>query len=77
MDRSLSHLRRTLLAVAFVGSLGFGATQALAGPTEADYLICNPTNGQDDAYCKAWCIQQGAVEGGCSPRSYTCLCLYP
>lgn len=32
MSRSLSYLRRGLLGIAFVGSLGFGATQALAEP---------------------------------------------
>ncbi|MEW5929994.1 MAG: hypothetical protein AB1941_21270 [Gemmatimonadota bacterium] len=32
MKRSLSHLRRGLLGAAFVGSLGFGATVAVAKP---------------------------------------------
>ena len=32
MSRSLSYLRRGLLGIAVVGSLGFGATQAFANP---------------------------------------------
>lgn len=32
MSRSLSYLRRGLLGIALVGSLGFGATQAFAEP---------------------------------------------
>ena len=39
MSRSLSYLRRGLLGIAFVGSLGFGASQAFAeskaGPATA------------------------------------------
>lgn len=35
MSRSLSYLRRALFAVAFLGSLGLGATQAFATPDVA------------------------------------------
>lgn len=35
MKRSFIHLRRGLLGIAFVGSLGFGATQAFAKPNAA------------------------------------------
>ncbi len=44
MSRSLSYLRRGLLGIAFVGSLGFGASQAFAdskaGPATA-MLSCS------------------------------------
>lgn len=43
MSRSLSFLRRGFLGIAFVGALGFGATQALASPRAA--------GGPDDPYC--------------------------
>ncbi|HEU0079920.1 MAG TPA: hypothetical protein VFQ76_19900 [Longimicrobiaceae bacterium] len=36
MSRSPSHLRRGLLGIAFVGSLGFGATAAVAKPEMRD-----------------------------------------
>ncbi len=36
MSRSLSHLRRGLLGMAFIGSLGFGATAAVAKPELRD-----------------------------------------
>ncbi len=36
MSRSLSYLRRGLLGIAFVGSLGFGATVAVAKPETSD-----------------------------------------
>lgn len=35
MSRSLSYLRRGLLGIACVASLGFGATQAFASPGPA------------------------------------------
>jgi hypothetical protein len=57
MSRSLSYLRRGLLGIAFVGSLGFGATTALAetGTTKRMPTICMPETG----YC--WCM------GDCVP----------
>ena len=77
MNRSLSHLRRALFAVSCAIVFGFGARQALAKPSEADFLSCSPELGQGDEYCNAWCIQQGAIGGGCSIRYHQCMCLYP
>jgi hypothetical protein len=45
MSRSLSYLRRGLLGIAFVGSMAFGASQALAAPQRAP---------QAAAYCDEW-----------------------
>ncbi len=42
MSRSLSNLRRGLLGIAFVGSLGFGATQAIGSPDQARVAYCTP-----------------------------------
>lgn len=77
MDRSIFNLRRALLAAAFLGSLGLGATQAVAEPAGKDYLACSPELGQGDEYCNAWCVQQGALGGGCSTKFRQCMCLYP
>lgn len=56
MSRSPSYLRRGLLGLVFVGSLGFGATQALASPEQARFTSC-PATGYDYAYqhCAAGC----------------------
>jgi hypothetical protein len=40
MSRSLSYLSRGILGLAFVGSLGFGATSAFAKPEPAQRIIC-------------------------------------
>jgi hypothetical protein len=45
MSRSLSYLRRGLLGIAFVGSLGFGATQAFGSPMQAREGTCEQTGG--------------------------------
>ena len=37
------HLRRGLLGLAFVSSLGFGATQAFAAPDQTRNDVCAPT----------------------------------
>lgn len=40
MSRSLSYLRRGLLGLAFLGSLGFGVTQAFAKPERVSAPSC-------------------------------------
>lgn len=45
MDSRLSYLRRGLLGIAFVGSLGFGATQALASPEQGRVKYCEDRGG--------------------------------
>jgi hypothetical protein len=42
MSRSLYYLRRGLFGIAFVGSLGFGATQAFGSPNQARVGYCTP-----------------------------------
>jgi len=42
MHRSLSYLRRGLLGIAFLGSLGFGATQAFGTPSRGPGAACTP-----------------------------------
>ncbi|HEU4452755.1 MAG TPA: hypothetical protein VFR81_06830 [Longimicrobium sp.] len=49
MIHSHAWLRRALLAVAAAGSLGFGATQALAGPQESAARTC-PARGYEYPY---------------------------
>jgi len=71
MSRLSNYLRRGFLAVAAAGSLGFGASQALASPqAEAGRASC-PAKGYDYAYaaCRTGC----AVGGYCSAGG-TCQC---
>jgi hypothetical protein len=75
MSRSVSYLRRGLLGIAFLGSLGFGATQALASPEQAHEVVCQtgdgpyiPSGGPYDpcAHCP---------NGGfCNGRDSGCVC---
>lgn len=66
MHGSATYLRRGLLGLAFAGSLGFGATQALAtpGPTTAAMAAC-PAMGYDYYYapCANACTRR---QGYCS-----------
>ncbi len=73
MSRLLSYLRRGLLGIAFVGSLGFGATQAFASPEVARTESCElsgspyiPTHNCDQS-CP-W------IGGYCDGRSWECTC---
>ncbi len=77
MSRSLSYLRRGLLGIAFVGSLGFGATQAFGSPNREPAVYCEAT-GYDypSAYCQSmlgcqwgggYCTFWGICECGMLP----------
>jgi hypothetical protein len=74
MRRSPISLRGALLALAFTGSLGFGATQALAVPQQQAQALGNcPAEGYDYYYapCNSGCPPwQG---GYCSWRGW-CVC---
>lgn len=71
MSRSLSYLRRGLLGIAFVGSLGFGATQAFGTPSRAPGAACTPKPYEyTSAYCGLGC-PGGA--GYCSTAG-VCVC---
>lgn len=57
MSRSLSYLRRGLLGIAFVGSLGFGATQVLASsPVSRHSDSCTIDEARD---CREFCSRRG------------------
>ena len=59
MSRSLSYLRRGLLGIALVGSLGFGATTAFAA---LDTTTRKPdwcADGTSYCYCLADCVMHG------------------
>lgn len=73
MSRSLSHLRRGLLGVAFTGGLAFGAVEAFAEPRtdqalppvcRVDEISCRCVTGQ--YYCFP-------ASGGPCPDPYFCL----
>lgn len=67
MSRSLSYLYRGLLGIVFVGSLGFGASQALAAPSQvSQQRWCS------EAYCDDYCGRMG-WDGQCT-REGACEC---
>ncbi len=67
MNQPWTQLRRAVLAFAFAGTLGFGATQALAAPERAQFQACpwSPTGPQIDDDCNYYCTQQGFDFGYC------------
>lgn len=67
MSRSLKHLRGGLLGLAFVGTMGFGATQALATPEPS-----SATSVCVQAVCAAGCIAKGYDGGRCYDGSCSC-----
>lgn len=76
MSRSLSYLRRGLLGTAFVGSLGFGITQAVAAPRAAPPIpvACNPYDPFAFEYCSEKCYEYGYGPGTCSRVTGHCEC---
>ena len=71
MSRSLSYLRRGLLGITFVGSLGFGATQAFARSDDGPSVKFCPATGEDYPY--SICSQGCDGRGYCSADGY-CVC---
>lgn len=72
MSRSLSTLRRALLGIAFVGSLGFGATQAVASPEPvARFGSCYPSGY---AYLPRECPECPSGSGWCDGYNTECVC---
>lgn len=65
MNRTGTHLRRGLLALSFVGTMGFGATQALAAPGAAAVAGC-ALDGVQVRDCTAACRAKGYDEGYCT-----------
>lgn len=73
MSRSLSYLRRGLLGIAFIGSLGFGATQAFgSAPIQSSRAVCNGDPGSD-TWCWWNCAFQGENGGYCDELG-RCVC---
>ena len=62
MSRSLSHLRRGLLGIAFVGSLGFGVSAAVAQPEVRNR---EPECGPGQELCCGVCMSKYQFCGGC------------
>ena len=76
MSRTLLHLRRGLLGAALLGSLGFGASQALATPREAAGTDGTCLYGDPGArsYCRSWCQSEGYRDGACARQGF-CACI--
>ena len=76
MSRSLSYLRRGLPGIAFVGSLGFGTTQALAAPQQSRDKLCPYEGLLPYPYLASQCIDHcnelGYFDGVCLSTGCTC-----
>ncbi len=77
MNRSWTRFRRALLALSFVGTMGFGATQAVAAPDQARFQTCpwSPHGPQFDEDCLYDCTRQGFDFGYC--ENGHCVCTNP
>jgi hypothetical protein len=75
MNRSWTRFRRALLALSFVGAMGFGATQAAAAPEQARFQSCPFTGSgpQIDDDCDLSCRQKGYDYGYCGTGGF-CVC---
>jgi hypothetical protein len=76
MSRSLRILRQGVLGMAVAGALGFGASQAFAGPRLAppDY-ICIPNDPYwSDIRCNNNCVSRGYSGGQCNTGYTLCEC---
>ena len=76
MSRTLSHLRQGLLGAALLGSLGFGASQALATPREATGTAATCLYGDPGgrSYSRSYCQSEGYRDGTCTRIGF-CACL--
>jgi hypothetical protein len=73
MNHGKRKLGRIAFSAAIAAALGFGATEAFAGPTEAARAAppaCNPTD------CNNYCLSMGSVSGECHWR-LGCICTEP
>ncbi len=76
MSRSLLYLRRGLLGIAVLGSLGFGATQAFANAIWVPIGgYCERFDPRATAICSDLCDSRGYYLGGvCNWRTNSCEC---
>ncbi|HSU18039.1 hypothetical protein [Longimicrobium sp.] len=76
MSRSLSHLRHGLLGAVVVGSLGFGASQALAVPRGAPAAdgTCVYDDPGSRTICRNYCQSQYYRDGACLRQGF-CGCI--
>jgi hypothetical protein len=72
MNHGKRKLGRIAFSAAVAVALGFGATEAVAGPTEAtrDGPYCNPTD------CNNYCLSMGSISGACH-STLGCICAEP
>ena len=62
--------KRWAFAAGVVAALGFGGTQALAAPGQAEAQVCS------DSTCNKICTRAGAAWGECNPNGLTCVCYW-
>lgn len=74
MQRLSHHLLRGLMALAFVGSFGFGATQAFGAPETTSAALSCPAKGYD--YYYATCANNCTGRRGYCDAEGTCRCGY-
>ena len=80
MPRAMKTARTTLLSLAVLGALGFGASAAVAGPMRLPECTDPEANGPcgTDSGCRSYCDRLfGPGTGGfCNENSYCCYCLF-
>lgn len=78
--RRNAYLRRGVFCAAFVGSLGFGATQALAVPgpggpggsgSPGGWCVLGDPGAHE--YCQYWCQETLSADGWCT-QGGACTC---
>lgn len=76
MSRLLSRLRIGVFSAAFVSSLGFGVSQALAVPHSAQTTDGTCVYGDPGArsLCRDWCQSQYYADGACTRKGF-CACI--
>ncbi|MEW5928025.1 MAG: hypothetical protein AB1941_11110 [Gemmatimonadota bacterium] len=71
MSQTWNHVRRALVALSFLGAMGFGATQALAAPDHARQQSGSTIN----PYCDEQCRQLGYDYCSCTNGACACYML--
>ncbi len=71
MKGTMGRTGRAFAALAFVGTLGFGAVQAFAGPAVRDTAerVCN------NVTCNVQCTTSGYTTGKCDRLTGECVCI--
>jgi hypothetical protein len=78
MSRTIRTTRAALLALSVCGTLGFGASTALAGPVEGKQFCDRLSIGtcQSITECREMCVAVGYTDKRASCRDGCCYCQF-